>query len=114
MAGSTKKKTATKAVEDAAPEVVEETAQEESRPFRIEGRRMYVGPTITAIGFIRNAVYTEVPEKAYEVRESVPDFLNLFIPVEQFGDADYMIRKETGYIFTAYKHALEFKSNKGG
>lgn len=112
---TTKKKTTAKVVEDETKDVVEtKTVKTEAEPFRIEGRRMYVGPTITAIGFIRNAVYTEVPEKAYEVRESVPDFLNLFIPVEQFGDADYMIRKETGYIFTAYKHALEFKSNKGG
>lgn len=113
MASTTKsKKSAPKAVED-APEVVAEETVEET-PFRIEGRRMYVGPTISTIGVIFNAVYLEVPEQAYEVAEEMPDFLNLFIPVEEFGEAEKMLRNETGYIFTAYQHAIEYKSNKGG
>lgn len=73
---------------------------------------MYVGPTIPGIG-IQNRVYTEIPEAVKEVCKEVPEMRNLFIPVIKYPIAEKMLRERKGYIFSAFKKALEYKTEGG-
>lgn len=65
---------------------------------------MYVGPTINGLATC-GTVYTSIPEAAKTAQAKAPLFLNLFIPVTEYGTADQMIRNHKGYIFEAYKDA---------
>lgn len=73
---------------------------------------MYVGPTIPGIG-IQNRVYTEIPEAVKEASKEVPEMRNLFIPVIKYPIAEKMLRERKGYIFSAFKKALEYKTEGG-
>ena len=73
---------------------------------------MYVGPTIPGIG-IQNRVYTEIPEAAKEACKDVPEMRNLFIPVIKYPLAEKMLRERKGYIFSAFRKALEYKTEGG-
>ena len=94
-----------KAEETEATEEAVEEAKEEAKP------KMYVGPTLTGIG-IQNRVYTEIPAGAAALIKEVPEFGNLFIDIEKYGDANRMLRERTGYIYNAFQRALEIKNNK--
>lgn len=77
---------------------------------------MYVGPTIPGVA-IQNTVYTEMPEALEEAQKECPEFGNLYLPIMKYAMAEQMIRKKSGYIYTAYKKALEYKetrSKEGG
>lgn len=73
---------------------------------------MYVGPTIPGIA-IQNAIYTEIPQAAAEACKEVPEMRNLFIPILKYPAAEQMLRTGKGYIFSAYKKALQFKEEGG-
>ena len=73
---------------------------------------MYVGPTIPGIA-IQNTVYEPVPEAAMEAAKGLPVFLDLFIPIMKYPDAEQQIRKGTGRLYSAFTKALTLK-NKGG
>lgn len=73
---------------------------------------MYVGPTIPGIA-IQNVVYTEIPKTAAEVCEEVPEMRNLFIPILKYPAAEQMLRTRNGYIYSAYKKALDYKEEGG-
>lgn len=94
-----------KAEETEATEETVEEAKEEAKP------KMYVGPTLTGIG-IQNRVYTEIPAGAAALIKEVPEFGNLFIDIEKYGEANRMLRERTGYIYNAFQRALEIKNNK--
>ena len=94
-----------KTEETGATEEAVEEAKEETKP------KMYVGPTLTGIG-IQNRVYTEIPSGAVTLIKEVPEFGNLFIDIEKYGDANRMLRERTGYIYNAFQKALEIKNNK--
>lgn len=68
----------------------------------MEGRWMYVGPTIAGIG-IQNRVYTEIPIKAQEKAKKMPEIRLLFLPVKDYPMANRMLRESTGYIYDAYR-----------
>lgn len=73
---------------------------------------MYVGPTIPGIA-IQNTVYEPIPETAMEAAKGLPVFLDLFIPIMKYPDAELQIRKKTGRLYSAFTKALTLK-NKGG
>lgn len=77
----------------------------------IDGKKMYVGPSIPGVA-IQNVVYTRIPKEAAEVKKECPEFSNLFIPVRKYGMAEEMLRKREGYIFSAYQSALEYKERR--
>lgn len=86
----------------AAPAVIEDT------------RRIYVGPTVNGVA-LRNTVYSDIPETARALREIVPDFLELFLKIEDYHIAEDQIFGGSGTIFNAFKHAEEYiNSRKGG
>lgn len=93
-------------------EEVRETAEAEKEVKKEPENLMYVGPTIPGLA-IQNTVYTELPAAAAEVCKEVPEMRNLFIPVIKYPAAEQMLRTGKGYIFSAYKKALEYKE-KGG
>lgn len=93
-------------------EKAEEAAAAEKEVKKEPENLMYVGPTIPGIG-IQNTVYTEIPAAAMEVCKEVPEMRNLFIPIIKYPAAEQMLRTGKGYIFSAYKKALEYKE-KGG
>ena len=74
---------------------------------------LYVGPTISGIA-ITGTVYTSIPDAAKAAREKAPMFLNLFIPIREYGAAERMIREKKGYVYSAYAEALKFKEERGG
>ena len=90
-----------------------EAAAVEEKIKKEPERLMYVGPTIPGIG-IQNRVYTEIPEAAATACKEVPEMRNLFIPILKYPAAEQMLRTGKGYIFSAYKKALEYKENKEG
>lgn len=96
-----------KAVEEALVKAVEEKKTEE--------RRLYVGPTIYGVART-GSVYIGIPSGVEKAREDVPDIVHLFIPITDYGKASEQIRKGTGYIGQAYKHALVYadKVRNGG
>ena len=73
---------------------------------------MYVGPTIPGIA-IQNTVYEPIPEAAMEAAKGLPVFLDLFIPIMKYPDAELQIRKKTGRLYSAFTKALTLK-NEGG
>ena len=73
---------------------------------------IYVGPTIPGIA-IQNTVYEPIPEAAREAAKGLPVFLDLFIPIMKYPDAELQIRKKTGRLYSAFTKALTLK-NKGG
>ena len=87
---------------EAVKETETQTAAEEVKQENL----MYVGPTIPGIG-IQNRVYTEIPEAAKEACKDVPEMRNLFIPVIKYPIAEKMLRERKGYIFSAFRKALE-------
>ncbi len=74
---------------------------------------LYVGPTINGIA-ITGTVYSDIPDAAKEAKADVPMILNLFIPVKEYAKAERMIDERKGYIYSAYKQALEYSMKKGG
>lgn len=105
-------------------ENVETTAKKVAKPKDSTTRKksadkesmMYVGPTILGVA-IQNTVYTEMPEALEEAQKECPEFGNLYLPIMKYAMAEQMIRKKSGYIYTAYKKALEYKetrSKEGG
>jgi len=99
-----------KAKTSTAEEIKEEAAEQKEEKKEL-GNLMYVGPTIPGIG-IQNRVYTEIPEDAAAACKEVPEIRNLFIPIIKYPAAEQMLRTGKGYIFSAYKKALEYKENK--
>lgn len=96
---------AEEATEEAgATEEVAEAVETDTKP------KMYVGPTIPGVG-IQNRVYTEIPEGAASLIVEHPEFGNLFIDIEEYPKANRMLRERTGYIFSAFSKALEYKNN---
>ena len=71
---------------------------------KTEERRLYVGPTIYGIAR-HGSVYIGIPSGVETARKDVPDLINLFIPITDYGKASEQIRKGTGYIGVAYRHA---------
>ena len=82
---------------------------------KTEDRRLYVGPTIYG-GARHGSVYIGIPSGVEAARKDVPDLINLFIPITDYGKASEQIRKGTGYIGVAYKHAEVYadKVRNGG
>lgn len=72
---------------------------------------MYVGPTIKGVATY-GTVYTTVPTQAKEIRANAPQFLNLFVPVREYGAADEMVRSQKGYVYEAYKEAWKLREKK--
>lgn len=72
---------------------------------------MYVGPTLMGVA-IYGTVYTDIPEAAKAAKEKAPLFLNLFIPIKEYGSAETQMRKKKGYIWEAYKQAFESLKKK--
>ena len=93
---------------EAVKETETQTAAEEVKQENL----MYVGPTIPGIG-IQNSVYTEIPEAEKEACKDVPEMRNLFIPVIKYPIAEKMLRERKGYIFSAFRKALEYKTEGG-
>lgn len=73
---------------------------------------MYVGPTIPGIA-IQNTVYEPIPEAAREAAKGLPVFLDLFVPIRRYPDAERQIRDKTGRFYSAFIKAFALK-NKGG
>ena len=48
-----------------------------------------------------------------EAAKGLPVFLDLFIPIMKYPDAEQQIRKGTGRLYSAFTKALTLK-NKGG
>lgn len=71
-------------------------------------RLMYVGPTIPGVA-TQNVVYEELPAGLIDAQAKEPMFANLCIPVINYAEAEIMIREKKGYIWSAYKKALEYK-----
>lgn len=74
-------------------------------------KKMYVGPTISGLG-IQNRIYEEIPKEAKSVLKEYPELSNLFIAIEDYPKANRMLREKSGYIFSAYQKALEYKNKK--
>lgn len=87
--------------------IVHETVKEIPKRENV----MYVGPTVIGLG-IQNRVYTEIPDGAKAVLAEYPEFNNLFIDISEYPKANRMLREGTGYIFSAYTKALEYKASK--
>ena len=73
---------------------------------------MYVGPTIPGIA-IQNTVYEPIPGAAKDAAKELPVFLDLFIPIMKYPDAERQIRKKSGRLYSAFVKALVLR-NKGG
>lgn len=93
-------------------ETAKETETEKTIKEVKQENLMYVGPTIPGIG-IQNRVYTEIPEEVKEACKKVPEMRNLFVPVVKYPIAEKMLRERKGYIFSAFKKALEYKTEGG-
>ena len=52
-------------------------------PPKMDGRWMYVGPTLAGIG-IQNRVYTEIPKEALSKAKEIPEINLLFIPIKDY------------------------------
>lgn len=106
----------TEKVETTAKKVVRSKDSTTSKKSAAKESMMYVGPTIPGVA-IQNTVYTEMPEALEEAQKECPEFGNLYLPIMKYAMAEQMIRKKNGYIYTAYKKALEYKetrSKEGG
>lgn len=79
-------------------------------PKKIPDPVMYIGPTITEIGVIRNTMYTEIPDAAQSAKKDCPVLGALFIPVASYAEAERCIRERTGYYWSAFKAALEYQT----
>lgn len=78
-----------------------------------EQQMMYVGPTINGVA-IQNMVYEKKPDALEKAQKVCPEISNLFLPVRKYATAERMIRMRSGYIYEAYKKALEYKAKKEG
>lgn len=85
------------------------------RPAKKAERRLYVGPTIYGVART-GSVYIGTPAGVETARKEVPDIINLFVPITDYGQAQEQIRKGTGYISVAYEHAEAYaeKVRNGG
>ena len=63
---------------------------------------MYIGPDDPEIG-IQNTVYSEIPAGALAVKETVPEVMNLFIPIGEYPIACQQLRDGKGYYFSAFR-----------
>lgn len=86
-------------------------AAEPKRKEAPKAPMMYVGPTIHGVA-IQNTVYTKKPDALEEAQKECHEFGNLFLPIAQCAMAERMIRMKSGYVFEAYKKALEYKETK--
>lgn len=86
-------------------------AAEPKRKEAPKAPMMYVGPTIHGVA-IQNTVYTKKPDALEEAQKECPEFGNLFLPIAHCAMAERMIRMKSGYVFEAYKKALEYKEAK--
>ena len=102
MSETTKKTAKTKAA--AAAEAAEAVKEEAKAAEPV----MYAGPTIHGVA-TQNVVYVELPEGLKAAIKAVPVIANLCIPVSKYAEAEKQIREKKGYIWSAYKRALEFK-----
>lgn len=76
------------------------------------GKKIYVGPTIPGVA-IRNTVFEgRIPVPLQEIVKAEPYFSNLFIDIGKYPDAELMILRKKGYIYDAYKKALEGRDKK--
>lgn len=99
-------------------EVVENTAKKAAKPKTQTAKEsaakepmMYVGPTIPGVA-VQNTVYAVKPEALEEAQKECPEFGNLYLPIMKYAMAEQMIRKKTGYIYTAFNKALEYKETR--
>lgn len=106
MSATEKAVTADEKVPAAVQKAMSEAENKAQEPL------MYVGPTIPGIA-IQNTVYEPIPEAAVEAAKGLPVFLDLFIPIMKYPDAEQQIRKKTGRLYSAFTKALTLK-NKGG
>lgn len=88
----------------AAPEST--AAKVKATPVKEPDPVMYVGPTLKGVA-IFSTVYNRIPDAAKEAAKKAPLFLNLFIPVREYGKADEQLRAHKGYIYVAYEEAWE-------
>lgn len=83
-------------------------------PVVVHEPRMYVGPTIHRFGVIQNVVYTDIPEEYKTVIRQLPMAGSLFMPINQYPEAERSIREHDGYIWTAFKAVLDFAQKLKG
>lgn len=81
-------------------------------PPKMDGRWMYVGPTLAGIG-IQNRVYTEIPKEVLSKAKEAPEIHLLFIPVKDYPMANRMLREGTGYIYDAYRKVEGMREGGG-
>lgn len=108
-------KAAPTTAETAKVDATEMAKPVEKKEKKTEERRLYVGPTI--YGVARNgSVYIGIPSGVEKARKEVPDLVNLFVPITDYGKAVEQIRKGDGYVAVAYKHAAVYaeKVRNGG
>ena len=96
--------------EDLTPEAI---SNEITKPETKAGPMMYVGPTIPGMA-IQNCVYSKEPDGFSEACNEIAELRNLMIPVSEYSSAEKMIAEKRGYIFSAYKKAIEYKETRKG
>lgn len=101
----------TEKVETTAKKVARSKDSTTSKKSAVKEAMMYVGPTIPGVA-IQNTVYAEIPEALEEAQKECPEMGNLYLPIMKYAMAEQMIRKKYGYIYTAYKKALEYKETR--
>lgn len=69
--------------------------------------KIYVGPSIPKLGVVNNVVYTNYPNEFREAAKTTPRIKQLFIKILSYPKAEQSIREQKGYIWEAYKVALE-------
>lgn len=99
------------AVETTAKKAAKPKVQAAEKESAAKGPMMYVGPTIPGVA-VQNTVYTEKPEALEEAQKECPEIGNLYLPIMKYAMAEQMIRKKTGYIYTAFNKALEYKETR--
>lgn len=99
------------AVETTAKKVAKSKAPVADKEPAVKEPMMYVGPTIPGVA-VQNTVYTEKPEALEKAQKECPEFGNLYLPIMEYAMAEQMIRKKTGYIYTAFNKALEYKETR--
>ena len=67
---------------------------------------MYVGPTIPGIA-IQNTVYEPIPEAAMEAAKGLPVFLDLFIPIMKYPDAEQQDQEENRTIIQCFHKSAD-------
>lgn len=115
MKTNTRKQAEPKAAPAAATADVKATVKPAEKKKTEKRRLLYVGPTIYGVART-GSVYIGIPSAVENVRKDVPDLVNLFIPITDYGKAMEQIRKGVGYIYVAYRHAEVYaeKVRNGG